>query len=140
MQITRYDPFREFEKRVASMFNPESQNSTDSNVTGFVPAVNSREDESSYHLSFDLPGVGKDNINLEIKDNILSVSGEKTTKNELKESDYYRLESYFGRFRRSFTLPENADGENIEAKMDNGVLEVTIPKAEKKNIKSIYIK
>ena len=50
------------------------------------------------------------------------------TKNEIKQEDYYKVETYFGKFSRSFTLPENADVENIEAKSDNGVLEVVIPK------------
>ena len=63
------------------------------------------------------------------------------TKNEIKEEDYYKLETSFGKFSRSFTLPDNADIENIEAASDNGVLEVVIPKlSEEKHKKIINIK
>ena len=76
-----------------------------------------------------------------INKGILTISGERKVKDEIKEEDYYKVETYFGKFSRSFTLPDNADIENIEASSDNGVLEVIIPKLKDDNTKkSITVK
>lgn len=75
-----------------------------------------------------MPGVKKEDIKVDINKNVLTISGERKTKEEVKEEDYYKVETYFGKFSRSFTLPDNADIENIEASSENGVLEVIIPK------------
>ena len=67
---------------------------------------------------------------MKVEDNILTISGERKVKKEVKEEDYYKLESSFGSFSRSFTLPEKVDTENIHANTADGVLEVVIPKLE----------
>jgi HSP20 family protein len=100
----------------------------------FTPAVNTREGEYAYHLELDLPGVKKEDIKVDIEDNKLVISGEKKLKEEMKEENYYKVESYYGEFKRSFALPEEADIENIHAESEDGVLQVTIPKLEKKDI------
>lgn len=99
--------------------------------TDFTPSVNTREGEHAYHVEVDLPGVNKENINVDVKDNIVTISGERKTKKEVKEDDYYKVESSYGKFERSFTLPENVDVENIHAESEDGVLEVVIPKLAK---------
>ena len=72
---------------------------------------------------------------------VLTISGERKVKEEIKEEDYYKVETFFGKFSRSFTLPDNADIENIEASSDNGVLEVSIPKLKDENSKkSVTVK
>jgi HSP20 family protein len=100
----------------------------------FTPAVNTREEESAYCLELDLAGVKKEDIKVDIEDNKLVVSGEKRLKEELKEDNYYKVESYYGKFRRSFSLPEEANVESINAKSEDGVLHVTIPKLDKSEI------
>ena len=71
----------------------------------------------------------------------MTISGERKFKNEVKEEDYYKIETAFGKFSRSFNLPDDADVENIEASSDNGVLEVVIPKlAKDANVKTIEVK
>ncbi|PHO09268.1 heat-shock protein Hsp20 [Malaciobacter canalis] len=137
MLLTRFDPFKdiaEFEKRFYSPTQKEG-------VSGFVPMVNTREGEFAYHIDVDLPGVKKENIKVDINKDVVTISGERKTKEEIKEEDYYKVETSFGKFTRSFTLPENADKENIDANYNDGVLEVIVPKlAEDKHKKTIEIK
>lgn len=124
MFLTKFDPFKQL-RDLEKDFYTVSKNE---GVNAFVPIVNTREGEFAYHVDVDLPGVKKEDIKVDINKNILTISGERKTKDEIKQEDYYKVETYFGKFSRSFTLPENADVENIEAKSDNGVLEVVIPK------------
>jgi HSP20 family protein len=138
MLLTRFDPFREFERRFGGYVPTESKEA--SNVSGFSPAVNTREDEKAYYIHADLPGVAKEDISIDLKDNVLTISGERKHKEEIKEKDYYKLESFYGKFQRSFTLPENVDIQTIGAATDNGVLNITIPKAAPKESKKIEIK
>jgi len=138
MLLTKFDPFKQFKDLERNFYNYPSNNES---VNGFVPIVNTREGESAYHIDVDLPGVKKEDIKVDINKDVLTISGERKTKDEVKEEDYYKVETSFGKFTRSFTLPENVDIENIEARSDNGVLEVIIPKKEEQNSKkSIEIK
>lgn len=137
MLLTKFDPFKQLKEIEKSLYN-QSKNE---GVSAFVPVVNTREGEFAYHIDVDLPGVSKDNIKVDIHKGVLTVSGERKTKNEIKEEEYYKVETSFGKFARSFNLPDNADIENVEAMSDNGVLEIIIPKlSEEKHKKIINIK
>ena len=103
----------------------------------FVPKVDIIENENSYELHFAAPGLSKEDFNIELKDNSLTVSGERKFSNEKKEKNYHSIETQYGSFVRSFQLPENVDGAKIEAKYNNGILELTIPKDEKKALKTV---
>ena len=144
MLITRFDPFKEFEnmRRVFSSYPVVNTNNTeDTNISTFAPLVNTRESETAYYIDVDLPGVKKEDINIDIKENTLTISGERSIKKEVKEEDYYKVETSFGKFQRMFTLPDNVDVENISASSKDGVLEIVIPKKEKaQDIKKIEIK
>ncbi|PLY14238.1 Hsp20/alpha crystallin family protein [Sulfurimonas sp. CVO] len=111
-------------------------------LVDFKPAVNTREGKEAYHIDVDLPGVKKEDINVDVKDNILIISGKRETKSEIKKDEYYKIESSYGKFQRSFTLPEKVDLENISASCEDGVLEVVIPKLqiEENSAKKIEIK
>lgn len=137
MLVTRFDPFKHFKDIERSLYSyPSSEG-----VSGFIPVVNTREGEFAYHIDADLPGINKEDIKVDINKNVLTISGERKTKAEIKEEDYYKVETAFGKFSRSFNLPENADIENISASSENGVLEIVIPKlSETKNKKIIEIK
>jgi len=137
MLVTRYNPFREMNdfKRNFKQLESMLANVNDKSVgvgsfTSFSPAVNTREGEFAYHIEVDLPGVKKDDIEIDVHDNIVTLSGERSIKNELKEENYYKVESEYGKFERSFSLPENTDVENIHAETADGVLELVIPKLE----------
>lgn len=138
MLLTRLDPFREFERRFNGYLPADSKEAV--NVTSFSPAVNTREDENKYHIHADLPGVAKEDMHIDLKDNVLTLWGERKHKEEVNEKDYYKLESFYGKFQRSFTVPDDADMDHIEAKTENGVLNIMIPKAAPKESKKIEIK
>ena len=144
MLITKFDPMREFRNLEDRMMNSLklSADADVTNVTGFTPSVNTREGEYAYHVEVDLPGVKKEDINVDLKDDVLTISGERKTKSEISEKDYYKKECSYGKFQRSFTLPEDTDVENIEANSEDGVLEVVIPKLKKveKESKKIEVK
>lgn len=129
MLLTPYYPFKEFRDLESRMFANRAVQ--EENVSTFTPSVSTREGEFAYHVDVDLPGVKKEDIKVDLKENVLTISGERKSKEEIKEKDYYRLETKFGKFSRSFTLPDDADVENIDASSDNGVLEIVIPKLAK---------
>ena len=109
----------------------------------FTPAINTREGEFAYHVELDLPGMKKEDIDIKIEDNTLVISGERKMKEEMKEENYYKIESAFGSFSRSFTLPDKADVENIHASASDGVLEVVVPKLKEAvvdKVKKVEIK
>lgn len=133
MLISRFNPFREMDE-LRRGFDNLSTMLSDIDVgkknafTSFTPAVNTREGEFAYHVEVDLPGVKKEDIDINVENNIVTLSGERKSSEEIKHEDYYRVESEYGKFERSFTLPENTDVENIRAETADGVLEVVIPK------------
>jgi len=137
MMITRFDPLAEIKRLEDRIFNayPTVAPASDGGISSFVPVVNTREDENAYHIEVDLPGVKKDDINVDISDGVLTISGERKYKNEVKEKDYYKVESSFGKFERSFRVPEDIDIENIKAESKDGVLEVELPKVKKEEKK-----
>ena len=109
-------------------------------ITGFQPAVDIEETNEFYLMSFDLPGIDKDAINIDLSENTLTVSGERTrqTKSETEEG-FKKFERSYGRFERRFQLPNKIDGDKIQARHENGVLEVMVPKAEVAKPKSIKV-
>lgn len=138
MLLTKFDPFKQLKEIEKNLYTQVGNNE---GVTAFVPTVNTREGEFTYHVDVDLPGVKKEDIKVDLNKGVLTISGERKTKEEVKQEDYYKIETYFGKFSRSFTLPDNVDIENIEAKSDNGVLEIVIPKLKDDlSKKSIEIK
>ncbi|MCF6201290.1 MAG: Hsp20/alpha crystallin family protein [Hydrogenimonas sp.] len=146
MLVTRFDPFaeiRELEKRLLGAVDLPAKGEKEV-VNAFVPTVNTREDENSYVVEVDLPGVKKEDIkvNIDPEKGTLTISGERKFKNEVKKEDYYKIESSYGKFMRTFSLPENVDAENIDAKTEDGVLHITLPKVKKeeKEIKEIPVK
>lgn len=141
MLITRYRPRNQFSDlrrefdRLNTLFEDMEFPSTE--VEGkydFTPTVNTREGEYAYHVEVDLPGVKKEDIKVDIDKDKITISGEKKLKEELKEEDYYKVESFYGKFKRSFSLPDDIDTENIKASSEDGVLEIVIPKLEKKEV------
>ncbi len=141
MLITRYNPSREiqefrrgFDEFNSFLDNFLSDNSAFSDVN-FMPSVNTREGKHAYHVELDLPGIKKEDIHVDIKDNSIVISGERKVREEVNADDYYKIESQYGSFERSFSLPENADVENIHAESKDGVLEVVIPKLNNEEVK-----
>ncbi len=146
MLVTRFDPFaeiRELEKRILGAVDLPAKSEKEV-VNAFVPTVNTREDENAYVVEVDLPGVKKEDIkvNIDPEKGTLTISGERKFKDEVKKEDYYKIESSYGKFMRTFSLPDNVDAENIDAKTEDGVLHITLPKVKKeeKEVKEIPVK
>ncbi len=143
MLVTRYNPnrqVREFRRgfEILNSMLDEFTTPTQSGFKGdFTPSINTREGEFAYHVEVDLPGMKKEDINIQIENNTLVISGERKMKEEIKEENYYKIESSFGSFSRSFSLPEDIDVENIHAESTDGVLEVVIPKLKKEKIDKV---
>jgi len=146
MMVTRFDPFaeiRELEKRLLNAVAVPAEQDKEV-VNAFVPSVNTREDENAYIVEVDLPGVKKEDIkvNIDPEKRTLTISGERKFKEEVKKEDYYKIESAYGKFMRTFSLPENVDVEHIDAKTEEGVLHITLPKVKKEEteVKEIPVK
>ncbi len=148
MLVTRFDPFKEFNELrrgfdyLNTVFNQLEEGAANDKKVAFVPTVNTREADDAYYVEVDLPGIRKEDISIDVDENVLTVSGERKVTEEKKEDDYYKVESRFGRFERSFTLPEDVDADNIEAESKDGVLTIKIPKVQQvdKAPKKIEIK
>ena len=106
----------------------------------WVPAMDLVEHEDHFVLRADLPGMREDDVNIEIRDNTLTLSGERKAEHEERQRGWYRLERQFGRFSRALSLPEGVNADAIEANFNHGVLEVRIPKPEERKPRRIQIK
>jgi HSP20 family protein len=105
------------------------------------PRVDIVEEKDTYKITADMPGLDKKDIAVEIKNGVLSLSGEKKEeKTEKDKNRYYHYERRFGSFRREFALPDHVDAEHVEAKYANGVLELTLRKTEAAKPKQIEVK
>ena len=95
-----------------------------------VPAVNIKETKENYTFEVAIPGVNKEDLNLSVKNGLLTISSEKKEETEDKKEDYTRMEFSFNSFSRSFSLPDHIDEDKIRASYDKGVLNLLIPKKE----------
>ncbi|HCL56577.1 MAG TPA: hypothetical protein DHW82_06165 [Spirochaetia bacterium] len=108
----------------------------------FLPKVDVEEDQKAFLVKAEIPGMKKEEIEVELKDNVLTIKGEKKEeKEEKKEKKIYVKERVYGSFERSFSLPSEVEAENIKASFKDGVLMIEIPKAEPlRNSKKIEVK
>ena len=137
MALIRWEPAREvdtLQNEVNRVFDAFFGNGPGtSRVRRWVPAMDLVETDDHLVLRADLPGLTKDDVELEVKDGVLTVSGERKAEHVEKSEGFYRVERAFGRFSRSLTVPDGIDAEAIGAEFEDGVLEVRIPKpAERK--------
>jgi len=111
------------------------------NLASHLPFSNlAKKEDSTFHLEVDLPGVKKEDIDVKVEENVLVVSAIRKHKNELTKDDYYICESSFGKIERRFLLPENIDTNKVNAKFENGRLEIELEKTKKAKPKSISVK
>ncbi len=108
--------------------------------TSWTPRVDVREKKDHYLIEADLPGVNKEDIKLEAIKGVLTISGERKSEEKEEENGYTRIERHYGKFERSFTLPENIKAEKIDAEYKDGTLKVKLPKQEEQKPKQIGIK
>ncbi len=104
------------------------------------PSLDFYEKDGKYHLTLDLPGVNKDDISIDINDNVITVSGKKESEKEVEEANYYLKESSYGSFSRSLRLPGEVEEEDVDATFKNGVLKVIMKPKEGGKARKIQIK
>ena len=109
-------------------------------VADWSPEVDISEDDHGYLLKADLPEMKKDDVKVTVEDGILSVSGERRTEKEDRKKKFHRIERSYGTFRRSFTLPEDADSTKVTAEFRDGVLKVHLPTTPIARSKAIEVK
>jgi HSP20 family protein len=124
----------DMDKIFSQFVQPTTENRS---MWNFNPAVDVDENDDHFLISVDLPGIKKDDVKIEVAENTLTISGER--RHEKKEKDDRRSEKFYGRFERSFALPRNVDASKIEARYENGVLELAVPKAEEAKPRTIQI-
>jgi HSP20 family protein len=123
-----------------AFFEPAVRSNGSSRVARrWVPAIDLVEAEDQFVLRADLPGLSEQDVKIEVEDNVLTISGERTSEHEERKDGYYRLERSAGAFSRSLTLPEGVDPEQVKASFDKGVLEVEIPKPEQRKPRKVTI-
>ena len=112
-----------------------------SNVASHLPFANlAKKKSGDFHVEIDMPGVKKEDIDVRIDNNILTVSGERKMKKEVKKKDYYLMESSFGRIERSFSLPKGIDQDKISAQHKDGRLVIDLEKEEGSKPKTVEVK
>lgn len=131
MNVIKRNSNLNFPSIIDELFKPDWLGGVE-NFGGNLPAVNLKETETNYAIELAAPGKKKEDFNIEIDHNVLSISSESKNQNEEKDNSgkYTRREFNYSAFRRTFTLPESVNLEDINATYENGVLHVTLPKKQ----------
>lgn len=141
MSIVRYNSAlndfvpTSFGNLIDRFFN-ESVSRSGGSAYSFVPRVDIVEGEKAFEIHVAVPGMNKEDFKLDLNDNLLTISGERKFTQEKKDNNFHSIETQYGTFSRSFALPENVDTAKISAAYNNGILEITVPKDEKKIVKT----
>jgi HSP20 family protein len=145
MALIRWEPARELgtiQNEMNRLFN-NFFDTPSPNANGayrrWIPAMDLVETENDFVLRADLPGLSEQDVNIELEDNVLTISGERKAEHEERKEGYYRVERSSGSFRRSLTLPDGVEPESVSAKFDRGVLEVRVPKPERRKPRKVAI-
>lgn len=145
MSIVRWDPFRNIttlQDRINRLFEdafPHPAKSDDDMVCAWRPMVDIFESDDGIVIQVDLPGVTKENVSVEVKENVLTIQGERVADTATSEEKYYRRERTCGFFQRSFTLRESIPPDKIKASFKNGVLKIEIPKPDEDRPKQVTV-
>ena len=138
MAIIRWDPFREMTS-LQSKVNRLSDSLWSGRQESWVPAVDVFDRQDAVVLKAELPGMRVDDIQIEVDDNVLTLKGERVFEEKVDEERYFRVERRHGTFQRSLALPQGVKADEIQATYEDGVLVVTVPKAEVEKPKRIPV-
>ena len=146
MNLVKWNPWRETSTlpgRLNRLFDDPffsiGRMADENGLGSWNPAVDLYEKDDHYMIKAELPGVDKKDINIDLKDRLLTLSGERSHDNEVKEENYYRKERSYGRFQRAFRLPADVDSDKIKAEFKDGLLQVEVPKPEQIKAKEVTI-
>jgi HSP20 family protein len=145
MELARWEPFdglNRFQSRINELFDEtfgRSRMAPTSGIGAWYPPVDILESKDSYLIRAELPGMKKEDVNLEIQEGALTLSGERKLEEPANGVEYHRVERVAGRFSRSFYLPQTVKHDGIKATFKDGILEVHVPKADEAKAKQIAI-
>ena len=145
MAIVRWEPLRELttlQNEMNRLFGSAFDTPTPGNggaLRRWMPAMDLVETADHFVLRADLPGMSEEDVNIEVEERVLTISGERKAEHTENKDGYHRVERAFGSFSRSLTLPEGVNAEAVAATFDRGVLEVRIPKPEQRKPRKISI-
>jgi HSP20 family protein len=146
MTIAKWDPFRNvaaLQDRINRIFDESFSRTADVDddisMSAWKPSVDIYETDEAIILKAELPGIKKEDVSVEIKDNVLTLRGERVEDKEIKEGSYFRKERCFGTFSRAFNLQHRVQPDKIKAKFKDGILEIEIPKPEEEKPKQITV-
>ncbi|HZN45478.1 MAG TPA: Hsp20/alpha crystallin family protein [Nitrospiraceae bacterium] len=147
MTLVKWDPFRELEEmsnQINRLFvRPsawQAQSKEAMTVADWTPTVDISETEAEYLIKAELPEVKKEDVKITVEDGVLTIQGERRQETEEKAKKFHRIERSYGRFVRSFTLPDSVDEAGVKAVYTDGVLNLRLPKSEKAKPKQIEVK
>lgn len=142
--LVRWNPWNEMtrlQRDMNDLFHHRLSGEGEAEIrAGWRPEVDVFEDAERFVLSAELPGLNQDEVDIRVEDKALTLSGERKMEFEEKKENYHRIERTYGRFSRTFSLPETVDSEKILAEYKQGVLRLTIPKKPQVLPKKISIK
>ena len=144
--LTKWNPFRELEdiqNRLSSLFGRTPLRGLGEEamtVSEWTPLVDIAEDDKEYLIKAELPEVKKEDVKVTVENDVLTITGERKFEKEEKNKKYHRVERAYGSFMRSFTLPQGAAGDKINAEFKDGVLKVHLPKSAEAKPKPIDVK
>lgn len=146
--LTQVDPFRAMEEihnRLSSIFNRTPARRQDGQeesmtVAEWSPVVDISEDEKEYLIKAELPGLKKEDVHITVENGVLTITGERKFEKEEKNKKYHRVERAYGGFVRTFTVPDDGDGDKVAGEFKDGLLTIRIPKSEKAKPKQIEVK
>ena len=146
MAIVKWDPFRdvaELQNRINRMFDESFGRSREPNdemnLHAWRPTVDIYEIENGIIIAAELPGVSKDRIAVEVKDDVLILEGERPADPAINDNCYIRRERLFGPFKRSFTLHQNVKPDQIKATFKDGILQIQIPRPVQEQLKPVTV-
>ena len=141
MALARWSPWRELEEMQRSLSRLLGETGVPATEEGvWLPAVDIRETDDALIVEAELPGIERKDVKVDIKDGVLTISGERKYEKETEEENVHRMERVYGRFTRSFSLPNNVDVDKVEAKLKDGVLRIRLPKKETARARTVEIK
>lgn len=148
MTLVRWQPiwnrhpwnnFPRLQHRMNRFIDDAAETNEDSSVATWAPRISIMEFEDRFEVSAELPGIERDDIKIELQENILSISGEKLSGQESEDRNIHISERHFGQFSRSFRVPSKIKNDEIKAEYKNGVLNLSLPKEEEAKPKKIDI-
>lgn len=139
-ELRMLEPYKNIDNFFINPFGSRLLNTDLFNETNFSPKVDIVENEDQYVISAELPGLKKNEIKIDFKDRVLTISGEKSGEKKKEDTKYLRVERSYGKFERKFGVPEKIAGDKITANYKDGLLEVTLPKKEESKLRNIDVK